>query len=148
MNGAAFVAMGVLVGAGVAMAVQAPINAALGRSLGASVPAAAVSFGTGCLVLTALALVLGQGSGFLAMGRAAPWQFVGGALGAIYVWGSIWSVGSLGVVSMLAAVILGQMLGAMALDALGAFGLPVRELSLTRVLAVVLVAAGLVLSQV
>ncbi|EYD77835.1 hypothetical protein Rumeso_00562 [Rubellimicrobium mesophilum DSM 19309] len=148
MNGMAAVAMGVLVAAGASMAVQAPVNAALGRSLGASVPAAAISFGTGCLILTFIAVVLGQAGGFLAVGRAAPWQFLGGALGALYVWGALWSVGSLGVVTMIAAVILGQMLGAMVLDTWGAFGLPVRELSLTRVLSVVLVAAGLVLSRV
>ena len=147
MNGSAAVAMGVLVAAGASMAAQAPVNAALGRSLGTSVPAAAISFGTGSLVLTAIAVVLGQGAGFLAVGRAAPWQFLGGALGALYVWGALWSVGSLGVVTMIAAVILGQMLGAMALDTWGVLGLPVRELSLTRVLAVGLVAAGLVLSR-
>ncbi|WP_210530212.1 DMT family transporter [Rubellimicrobium arenae] len=147
MNGTAAVAMGVLVTAGAAMAVQAPVNASLGRSIGASVPAAAVSFGTGCLILTVIALVLGQGGGFLALGRAAPWQFLGGALGALYVWGAIWSVGSLGVVTMIAAVILGQMLGAMTLDATGALGLDVRELSPTRLLAVAMVAGGLVLSR-
>ncbi|HVG48984.1 MAG TPA: DMT family transporter [Rubellimicrobium sp.] len=147
MNGMAAVAMGVLVVAGASMAVQAPVNAALGRSLGASVPAAAISFGTGCLILTAIAVALGQGGGFLVMGRAAPWQFLGGALGALYVWGALWSVGTLGAVTMIAAVILGQMLGAMALDTWGALGLPARELSLTRVLSVVLVAAGLLLSR-
>ena len=147
MNGMAAVAMGVLVVAGASMAAQAPVNAALGRSLGAGVPAAAISFGTGCLILTVVALVLGQGGGFLAAGRAAPWQFLGGALGALYVWGALWSVGTLGAVTMIAAVILGQMLGALALDTWGAFGLPTRELSPTRVLAVALVAAGVVLSR-
>ena len=42
---------------GVAVAVQAPINAALGRELGAVVPAAAVSFGLGFVVLVAVATI-------------------------------------------------------------------------------------------
>jgi bacterial/archaeal transporter family-2 protein len=54
----------------------------------------------------------------------------------------------LGVVTMVAALILGQLLAALALDATGAFGLAVREISPTRVAAVALVAAGLVLSRV
>lgn len=146
MNG--WVAVAVLVAAGASMAAQAPVNAALGRTLGESVPAAAVSFGVGCLVLTAVAVVLGQGGGFARLPQAAAWQLAGGALGALYVWGALWSVGSLGVVTMIAAVILGQMLGAMALDATGALGLAVRELSWTRVVAVGLVGAGVVLSRV
>ena len=60
---------------------------------------------------------------------------------------SIWSVAILGVVTMIAALILGQLVAALLLDASGAFGLPVKEISLTRIGAVALVAAGLVLSR-
>jgi bacterial/archaeal transporter family-2 protein len=148
MTGTAILAALLLVVAGVALSVQAPINAGLAKAIGGSVPAAAISFGVGCIVLTVIALLARQGGSFLQLGQVSGWQFVGGALGALYVWAAIWSVGSLGVVTMIAAVILGQLLGAMTVDTLGAFGVPVRELSVTRVLAVAMVGGGLVLSRV
>jgi bacterial/archaeal transporter family-2 protein len=54
----------------------------------------------------------------------------------------------MGVVTTVAALILGQMTAALVLDRLGLFGLPVQELSVTRLAAAGLVAAGVVLSRV
>lgn len=138
--------MAVILG-GVAVAVQAPINAALGRELGAIVPAAAVSFGVGFLVLAVVTVGLGQSGAFLKLGSAPAWTLIGGALGAVYVLGAIWGVASLGVVTMVAALILGQMAAAMVIDSTGILGMAVREISLQRVAAAGLVAAGLVLSR-
>ena len=75
------------------------------------------------------------------------WAWFGGTLGTIYVASSLWAVHVLGVVTMVAALILGQLLAALALDASGAFGMAVREISPTRIAAVGCVAAGLVLSR-
>lgn len=131
---------------GMAIAVQAPINARLSGVTGDPVAAAAVSFLVGFLALAALTLIRGLPA--LPSLSATPWWvWTGGAFGAFYVWATIWSVGTLGVVSLVAAVILGQLLAALTLDALGAFGMPVREISPARIAAVVLVAAGLVLSR-
>ena len=132
---------------GMAVAVQAPINAALGRELGAIVPAAAVSFGVGLLVLVAVAALTGQAGAFLKLGAVPPWLLVGGVLGAVYVMSAIWGVSSLGVVTMIAALILGQMAAAMVIDATGALGMAVREITPQRIAATGLVMAGLVLSR-
>lgn len=132
---------------GMAVAVQAPINAALGRELGAIVPAAAVSFGVGFLVLAVVAALTGQAGAFLKLGAVPPWLFVGGVLGAVYVMSAIYGVASLGVVTMVAALILGQMAAAMVIDATGILGMAAREISLQRIAAAGLVAAGLVLSR-
>jgi transporter family-2 protein len=53
----------------------------------------------------------------------------------------------LGVVTMIAALILGQLVGAIILDAVGAFGLPVKEIGWQRIVAVALVAGGVILSR-
>lgn len=132
---------------GAAVAVQAPINAALGRELGAIVPAAAVSFGVGLLVLVAVAALTGQAGAFLKLGAVPPWLLVGGALGAVYVMAAIYGVTSLGVVTMVAALILGQMAAAMVIDTTGILGMAVREISPQRIAAAGLVASGLVLSR-
>jgi transporter family-2 protein len=132
---------------GVAIAVQAPINAALGRNLGGAVPAAAVSFGVGFLALFAVSLLQGQGASYLKLGHVPGWTLVGGLLGAWYVFSAVWGVSSLGVVTMVAAMILGQMLGALVIDATGALEMPLREITPTRIAAAGLVVAGLLLSR-
>ena len=132
---------------GVAIAVQAPINAALGRGLGAPVPAAAVSFGVGFAVLLAVSVLQGQGGAYLKLAQVPVWTLVGGLLGAWYVFAAVWGVASLGVVTLVAALVLGQMAAALVIDATGALGMAVREITPTRIGAAALVAAGLVLSR-
>jgi bacterial/archaeal transporter family-2 protein len=132
---------------GVAIAVQAPINAALGRGLGAPVPAAAVSFAVGFLVLLAVSLVQGQGGAYLKLGQVPVWTLAGGFLGAWFVFAAVWGVSTLGVVTLVAAMVFGQMAAALVIDATGILGMAVREITLTRVAAAGLVMAGLVLSR-
>jgi transporter family-2 protein len=132
---------------GAAIAIQAPINAALGRELGAAVPAAAVSFGVGFLVLVCVAALQGQGAAFLRLTQVPVWTLLGGVLGAWYVFTAVWGVSSLGVVTLVAALILGQMAAALAIDATGALGMEVREITPTRLASAGLVAAGLLLSR-
>jgi bacterial/archaeal transporter family-2 protein len=133
---------------GVAIAVQAPINAALGRGLGGPVPAAAVSFGVGFVVLFLVSLLQGQGSAYLRLGQVPVWMLVGGLLGAWYVFAAVWGVASLGVVTLVAALVFGQMAAALVIDATGSFGMPAREITPTRIAAATMVLGGLVLSRV
>jgi len=133
---------------GVALAVQAPLNAALARSISSPVAAAALSFGGGVLILTAITLVSTGTAPLVAATRVPFWQLLGGALGAFYVWAVVTAVPSLGVVTVIAALILGQVTAALLLDATGAFGLAVQAITWQRLLAVGLVTAGLVLSRV
>lgn len=133
---------------GTAVALQAPINAALSRELGGPVPAAAVSFGVGFVVLLVIAFAQGQGAAFLKLPQVPAWTLVGGCLGAWYVLTSVWGVSQLGVVTLVAALILGQMTAAMAIDATGALGVTAREITPTRIASAGLVMAGLLLSRV
>ncbi len=142
-----WIALPVVIAAGAAATLQAPINSALGRVLDNTLAAAAFSFGIGFLVLICLTLVT-TGPGFVPrLGNLSLWQLSGGAFGAFYVWAALWGVPILGVVTMVSALVLGQMLVALLIDTFGPFGLPVRELSVQRILAVMLVSAGLILSR-
>lgn len=141
-----YAVMAVVLG-GVAISVQAPINAALGRGLGGPVPAAAVSFGVGFLVLVAASLLQGQGGAYLKLSQVPVWTLLGGFLGAWYVFAAVWGVASLGVVTLVAALVLGQMAAALVIDATGSLGMAVREITPTRIAAAGLVLAGLVLSR-
>lgn len=132
---------------GFAIAVQAPINARLSAHVGDGMAAAAISFGVGFLLLAAVTLMRGAVPATERLAAVPWWAWTGGTFGTLYVWAALWSVSSLGVVTMVAALILGQMSAALLLDATGAFGLAVREVSPQRIGAVVLVAAGVVLSR-
>ena len=132
---------------GVAIALQAPINARLAAFTGDAVPAAAISFFVGFVVLAVVAVLRGTVPGLAQMSAAPWWAWAGGALGALYVWSAVWSVETLGVVTLVATLILGQLLTALALDAFGAFGVAAREITPARIASVALVAGGLVLSR-
>jgi transporter family-2 protein len=145
--GMIWVLLAVVLG-GVAIALQAPINGALARELGGPVPAAAVSFGVGFVVLLLIALAQGQGGAFLKLPQVPTWTLIGGCLGAWYVLSAVWGVSQLGVLTLVAALILGQMTAAMVIDATGALGVSAREITPTRIAAAGLVMAGLILSRV
>jgi len=140
-------ALGVIALGGACAAMQAPVNARLGSHMGDTLPAAAISFLVGFLVLGALT-TLGGRLPSLDQAAAAPWwAWACGVLGAAYVWAAAWTVGTLGVVTMIAGLVFGQLAAALLIDATGAFGVAVREVSPTRLAAVALVGAGLVLSR-
>jgi transporter family-2 protein len=148
MSGTFWFALLSIMAGGAAIAVQAPINAKLASFVGDSFATAAISFGVGFLILAAISVARGAVPSLASLSGVPWWAWIGGALGTIYVASALWAVHVLGVVTMVAALILGQLLAALALDATGAFGLAVREISMTRIGAVALVAAGLVLSRV
>ncbi|MTH78344.1 DMT family transporter [Paracoccus aestuariivivens] len=133
--------------AGVCIAVQAPINAALGRMVESPLVAAAISFGVGFVILMSLSFVTGQGKGLSRATAAEPWMWAGGILGAFYVWAMVWSLPRLGTLTALCALALGQIVAAIILDRTGAFGLPIREISLPRIIAAAMVGGGLILSR-
>lgn len=133
--------------AGVGFAVQAPLNAALGRGIGGGVAAAAVSFGVGFAALLVLTLAFGQGAALVRAASVPPLYWAGGLLGAIVVWSMLWSVPTIGILTAFAALLLGQLSAALVLDAVGAFAAPVHAITPTRLLALAMVAGGLILSR-
>ena len=70
--------------AGGLIALQAPINAGLGRATG-SLPAALVSFGMGTLALAAIVVLSGQAGGLGSVSGVSWYYLLGGLLGAVYV---------------------------------------------------------------
>jgi len=68
-------------------------------------------------------------------------------LGAWYVVAAVWGVASLGVVTLVAAMVFGQMAAALVIDATGILGMTVREITPTRIAAAGMVLGGLVLSR-
>lgn len=129
--------------AGSLMAVQAPINAALGRSIGSPVAAALISF---TLSAGATVLVL-VGSGQVPNWREAPWwlYLVGGLLGVFIVLAGVILTPKLGAATFLACLIFGELAAGLVLDHLGAFGLEQHPITYGRIGAVALTLFGAVL---
>ena len=132
---------------GATLAFQAPANAVLARTLGDPVIAAALSFGIGFVILSAVALTRGGVPDLDGLREAPWWALMGGALGALWVLAAILAVPRLGVVTMFSAMILGQLIAAVLIDALGGFGLQARDINPQRLSAIALIAAGVYLSQ-
>ncbi len=143
-----WVAIAVMLVAGAAVALQAPINGRMAAFAGGTLPASIISFALGLALLSALALVRGEWPTLAGLAQAPWWAWTGGALGAWFVWGTAFSVDALGLVTLVAVVILGQVLAGVVIDSVGAFGLPVRDISWSRALSVLLVLGGVLLSRV
>ena len=130
--------------AGGLVALQAPINWTLGKSVG-TFAAASTSFAIGLVVLIAITLVAG---GFGDVDKAADlkWYYLmGGVLGAAYVTTVLVAVRELGAGGVTAATIAGQLGASVAIDRAGILGLPEKALTPSRVVGIVLLAAGVFL---
>jgi transporter family-2 protein len=130
--------------AGGLIALQAPINAGLGRATG-SLPAALVSFTIGTLALAALVVVSGKADGLGSTFDVSWYYLLGGLLGAVYVANALVAVSSIGAGGVAAATVTGQLTASVAIDRLGLFGLDQVPLSPERVIGVLLLLAGTVL---
>jgi len=131
-------------GAGGLIALQAPINAGLGRATG-SLPAALVSFIVGTVALAAIVVLSGKAGGLSSSFDVSWYYLLGGLLGAVYVANALIAVTAIGAGGVAAATITGQLTFSVVIDRLGLFGLDQVELSPERVVGVVLLLAGTVL---
>lgn len=130
--------------AGGLVALQAPINSTLGKTVG-TFSAASISFAIGLVVLLAITVVAG-GFGDVAKAADLKWYYLmGGVLGAVYVTTVLLSVRELGAGGVTAATIAGQLGASVAIDRAGILGLPEKALTPSRVIGIVLLAAGVFL---
>jgi transporter family-2 protein len=123
------------------IAMQAPINAGLGRQTG-SIAAAFISFGIGTVLLAVIMVVAGQASGLSAALDVRWYYLIGGILGAAYVFSALTAVSSIGAGAVAAATITGQLTLSVILDRLGFLGLEQQAITAPRVLGIVLLLAG------
>ncbi len=123
------------------IALQAPINSGLGKVTG-TMPAAAISFMVGTLLLLGIVLVAGE-AGNIAKAADVKWYYLlGGLLGAAYVFSALVLVDEIGAGGVAAATVTGQLTFSVVLDRIGAFGLEETPLSAERLLGVALLLAG------
>jgi bacterial/archaeal transporter family-2 protein len=123
------------------IALQAPVNAGLGKATG-SFAAALVSFAIGTAVLAAIVVVSGKASGVAEASNVEWYYLIGGILGAAYVFTALVTVDTIGAGGVAAATIAGQLTASVALDRLGVLGLEETPLTFERMVGVALLFAG------
>ncbi len=114
--------------AGAGGAFQAAINSRLASGLGEQpIIAALISFGSGTLILALIALCYADWSNVGAqLGQQPWWRWLGGAIGAVFVFTTILLAPRLGVSNTIFVIILGQLIASMCIDAFGLAQMPVR----------------------
>ena len=123
------------------IALQAPINAGLGKATG-SFAAALVSFAIGTIFLTAIVVLSGKAGGVSEAANVQWYYLLGGLLGAAYVFSALVLVDEIGAGGVAAATVTGQLTTSVVLDRLGVFGLEQTPLTATRLLGVGLLLGG------
>lgn len=135
--------------AGAMLPVQFGVNAQLARWVESPLRASLVSFVVGALVLALVSLPLLRGwpsGGTLA--EAPWWVWIGGALGAFYVLGSVVAAPRLGAVTLVALILAGQAVASLLVDQFGWVGFDEHPVTPGRLVGVVLLAAGVALVRV
>jgi len=133
--------------AGVGLASQAAINSQLSKVVaGQPLIAALISFATGTLALFVVCLVkTNLWEGLQNLAGQPFWKFIGGPLGALVVFTTIFLAPKVGITNMLFFIIIGQLVAAMLIDHFGLIYMPVREITLWKLGGMLIVMAGLVL---
>ena len=141
-----FVYLIVALAAGVALATQSAINTQLAKAMsGEAVIATFISFAVGTIVLFFIAWVKTDLWGNLSTVPSQPWwKLIGGVLGAVVVFTTVLLAPKLGITAMLFFIIVGQLITATTIDHFGLIGMPIREVNITKLIGLIIVAFGLV----
>lgn len=128
------------------MPVQAAINAELTRLVRHPYLGALISFTIGTLALGIMVILQGLPIAELKrLTSASPHLFIGGVLGALFVGSSIFLIPKMGATTMIGAFVTGQLLMSVFIDHYGLLGIPVNQVSVTRVVGIILLFVGLLL---
>ena len=138
--------LGLALGSGALLPIQASWNAQLARSLDSVPLAADISYLTGSGVLVAL-LLSGrfESPTWSALGQAPRWSWLGGVLGAWYITSSTYFVSVLGTTLTLGLVVGGQAIVGVITDHYGWLGVPRHRLTPHRRVALGLLVVALFL---
>jgi len=133
-----------VLGVGVALAVQPAMNSQLSRHTG-PLGAAFVSLCGSALAIALLLVATGNAGRVGRMGEISPVYWLGGLLGAFNVTVSLFAISRIGAGGVVAVRITSQLIVAGVLDHFGLLGLSQTDLSPTRIAGFVLLVAGVVL---
>ncbi len=132
--------------AGMSLVVQQAMNAHLRGSLGSPPWAGFISYLGG--TITMLVVLIAAREPWLshaAVERSVWWSWIGGFFGAIYIVVSILLFPRLGAATVVALIVVGQMLGSIIVDNFGLFGVRTHPADWSRIFGAALLIAGVYL---
>src|SRR5690349_6099966 len=136
--------------AGLGLALQASVNLELRMRLGQPVLAALVSFVVGTVALAVLWLVTARGvmrPAGMSLSGAPWWIWIGGLLGAYYIWGAIIATQRLGPALFFGLVVAGQLMASTVIEHYGWLGVARHPISPARIGGALLLLGGLALMR-
>lgn len=132
--------------AGMMIPAQAAINARMRTFVGSPFYSALINFAVGALALVAVVLIMSlrERTGTWSGAVNAPWwAWCGGFIGVTIVVSGVVVVPKTGAAVFTAAIMIGQLAGALVLDHYGLFGLPQRVVTPSRIFGVLLLLLGI-----
>lgn len=132
---------------GIGMAIQAPINASLGNQIHSLPMASLVNFLVGSVALALLCLCSGVFGGLEArlFAEVPLWKYVGGILGACFVFFAVLLMPKIGASAFVMLVIVGQLIASLMVDKFGLFNMTVRQVGLPKLAGLGIMLLGLLI---
>lgn len=131
---------------GVAITVQAGVNANLRQAMGNPILAASISFGSGLIALLLMLLATGGSVPSAdAIKQVSWWKWMGGLMGAVYMITVIVSVPKIGTANLVSLSVAGQLVAAIILDHYGFMGFALHPANGWRLLGILLIITGVLL---
>ena len=119
---------------GLMLPFQVGINAELAGRVSSPITASFFSFAVGTIgLMICLWILRAPWPDLNTVATFPAWVWLGGLIGAFAVFGGVISGPKIGLLSLVALVLTGQLLASLIMDHNGWFGFPVRELSLGRI---------------
>ena len=135
-----------IVGAGVSVALQQVLNANLRMEVGSAWWAGLISYLVGTLAMLAIAIVSGGPWLSVTMAARTSWiSWTGGIFGAIFIATAILMLPRFGAATVLALIVVGQMLGSLTFDHFGLLGIQQHPANPIRLAGAAFLILGVVL---
>lgn len=142
MEGRTIFLLSALIG-GAILPIQVALNTVLRRYVGEPMQVTFISYLAGTLAsLVICSFARYPSPALTTLAQTSWWMWIGGCLGTLYVWSTIFATPKIGTALALGLSIAGQMIAALLLDHYGAIGLNKYPASPQRIAGVVLVILG------
>jgi bacterial/archaeal transporter family-2 protein len=143
MAGYLNVVVGLAVGA--LVVIQGAMNTRVMTALGSAMSATLVNFIIGAVTLFGVMVVTGHIATVQNLSQAPRWSLLAGVAGAMLVMGTAFLIPRVGTAQVVALLVCGQALTSLVFDHFGLLGVPVMEISLSRLAGCGLLVLGAVL---
>lgn len=127
---------------GAFMPLQAGINGLLAREVSSTLNAATISFVIGTIGLLVIMLFQRETLSFNSLKNLSWWHWTGGLMGAFFVFTAAFVAPRIGALLFMGLVLAGQLTGAVLLDQQGWAGFREASLSMSKVLGLLCIFAG------